>query len=28
VRVRDFQCARVSYPHFERDFRSLGGVVE
>jgi 3-phosphoshikimate 1-carboxyvinyltransferase len=28
VKVSGFEIARVSYPDFERDFRSLGGVVE
>jgi 3-phosphoshikimate 1-carboxyvinyltransferase len=27
VRVRDFGCARVSYPDFLRDFTSLGGEI-
>jgi 3-phosphoshikimate 1-carboxyvinyltransferase len=28
VRVRDFDCARVSYPDFLRDFAALGGEIE
>jgi 3-phosphoshikimate 1-carboxyvinyltransferase len=27
VRVTDIECARVSYPDFVRDYRSLGGTV-
>jgi 3-phosphoshikimate 1-carboxyvinyltransferase len=28
VRVQDFDCARVSYPDFARDFMSLGGNID
>ena len=27
VRVQGFECARVSYPDFARDFTRLGGHV-
>ena len=27
VRVTDVDCAKVSYPEFVRDYRSLGGSV-